>query len=222
MCGIIGYIGDQDCADLILDGLKRLEYRGYDSAGIAVLVDGDFQVRRAAGKLNRLARSLAQEPLAGTLGLGHTRWATHGPPTKENAHPHRAGDVVLTHNGIIENHMELKEELQREGHTFGSDTDTEIVAHLVSRERQKGLPLEAAVRAALAQVEGAYAIAVMDRSDPETIVAAKNASPLVVGLGEGENFLPVAADRPVHKGRGTLFDLAERRSVLQLGLGLAM
>ncbi|MFT5430115.1 MAG: glucosamine--fructose-6-phosphate aminotransferase (isomerizing) [Myxococcota bacterium] len=194
MCGIIGYIGHQDCAGLILDGLRRLEYRGYDSAGIAVLSGGDFDIRRAAGKLKHLAGALAKEPLTGTIGLGHTRWATHGPPTEQNAHPHRAGDVVLIHNGIIENHMSLKRELEAAGSTFSSQTDTEIVAHLVARERNKGLALPEAVRVALRHVKGAYAIAVIDRRDPETIVAAKNASPLVVGLGDGENF--IASDIP--------------------------
>ncbi len=179
---------------MILDGLKRLEYRGYDSAGIAVLSGEEFEIRRAAGKLDRLAATLASEPLSGSLGIGHTRWATHGPPTELNAHPHRAGDVVVVHNGIIENHRALKQEMSAEGRAFESDTDTEIIAHLVARERDKGLPLPEAVRAALGQVHGAYAIAVLDRSQPDMIVAAKNASPLVVGLGDGENFL--ASDIP--------------------------
>jgi glucosamine--fructose-6-phosphate aminotransferase (isomerizing) len=194
MCGIIGYIGERECSHLILEGLRRLEYRGYDSAGIAVISDGDFDIRRAAGKLDRLATSLAGEPLHGTVGIGHTRWATHGAPTEQNAHPHRAGDIVVVHNGIIENHRELRRELIASGHEFLSETDTEIVAHLVRRERAAGLDLRASVRAALKHVEGAYAIAVMDCQHPDTIVAAKNASPLVVGLGENENF--IASDIP--------------------------
>ncbi|MBT9560021.1 MAG: glutamine--fructose-6-phosphate transaminase (isomerizing) [Myxococcales bacterium] len=194
MCGIIGYIGTEDCANLILEGLRRLEYRGYDSAGIAIITDGRFEIRRAAGKLDRLAEALRGEPVSGTIGIGHTRWATHGPPTELNAHPHRAGDVVVVHNGIIENHRVLKAELLAEGHTFSSETDTEIVAHLVSRERGRGHGLVEAVRLALLQVHGAYAIAALDRTDPETLVAAKNASPLVVGLGDGANYL--ASDIP--------------------------
>jgi glucosamine--fructose-6-phosphate aminotransferase (isomerizing) len=222
MCGIIGYIGHQDCAELILDGLRRLEYRGYDSAGIAVLSGGDFDIRRAAGKLKYLAGALAKEPLTGTIGLGHTRWATHGPPTKQNAHPHRAEDVVLIHNGIIENHMSLKRELVAGGATFTSQTDTEIVAHLVARERNKGLALPEAVRAALRHVKGAYAIAVLDRRDPETIVAAKNASPLVVGLGEGENFL--ASDIPAilsHTRRVVFMDEGQMAVLTRSGVAFS-
>ena len=187
-------MGPRECSGLILEGLRRLEYRGYDSAGIAVVSGADFAIRRAAGKLNRLAEVLRESPLEGTTGLGHTRWATHGAPTEHNAHPHRAGSVVLVHNGIIENHLDLRHELEAEGHEFASETDTEIVAHLVSRERKRGLALPEAVRMALGHVRGAYAIAVVDWEQPDTIVAAKNASPLVIGLGEGETFL--ASDIP--------------------------
>ena len=194
MCGIIGYVGPRQSAGLIIDGLKRLEYRGYDSAGIAVIQNGDFAIRRAAGKLDRLATSLAAEPLAGTTGIGHTRWATHGGPTENNAHPHRAERIVVVHNGIIENHLELKAELIAQGHVFSSETDTEILAHLVARERKRGRALIEAVQQSLSLVRGAYAIAVLDCDDPETIIAAKNASPLVIGLGDGENFL--ASDTP--------------------------
>jgi len=194
MCGIIGYVGPNNCTQLILDGLRRLEYRGYDSAGIALIADDDLHIRRAAGKLERLAENLRAAPLEGTTGVGHTRWATHGAPTEENAHPHRAGDVVVVHNGIIENHKELKDELKSDALPFTSETDTEIIAHLIHRERAKGLDLPEAVRSALSEVRGAYAIAVLDRTDPDRIIAAKNASPLVVGLGDGENFL--ASDIP--------------------------
>jgi glucosamine--fructose-6-phosphate aminotransferase (isomerizing) len=177
-----------------LDGLRRLEYRGYDSAGIAVVQDGQVTIRREAGKLDRLAQNLAKHPIQGSLGIGHTRWATHGAPTEENAHPHSFEKIVVVHNGIIENHLELKAQLLEEGHTFSSETDTEIIAHLVARERQKGLELPEAVRCALQSVHGAYAIAVLDETIPDLIVAAKNASPLVVGLGDEENFL--ASDIP--------------------------
>ena len=210
MCGILGYVGPQQCADLILDGLRRLEYRGYDSAGIAVHQNGDFSIRRAAGKLKRLADSLRAEPLLGITGIGHTRWATHGAPTENNAHPHRSGDVVVVHNGIIENHRELKREMAEEGRVFTSETDTEIVAHLIARERERGLALPEAVRTALSQVIGAYAIAVLDRAHPDTVIAAKNASPLVIGLGEGENFL--ASDIPAileHTRRMVFLDEGE-------------
>ena len=210
MCGIIGYVGPRQCAELIIDGLRRLEYRGYDSAGIAVLKDGVLETRRAAGKLDRLASALAVEPLAGTTGIGHTRWATHGAPTEQNAHPHRAGGVVVVHNGIIENHLELKHALIAEGRQFTSETDTEIVAHLVCRERERGLALPEAVRQALTHVHGAYAIAVLDEATPDMVVAAKNASPLVVGLGDGENFL--ASDIPAilaHTRRMVFLDEGE-------------
>ncbi|HIA02886.1 MAG TPA: glutamine--fructose-6-phosphate transaminase (isomerizing) [Myxococcales bacterium] len=194
MCGIIGYVGPRQCAQLILDGLRRLEYRGYDSAGVAVIQDGEVTIRREAGKLDRLAQNLAKHPISGSLGIGHTRWATHGAPTEANAHPHSYQNTVVVHNGIIENHLEIKAQLVEEGHVFTSETDTEIIAHLVARERSKGLELPEAVRAALTLVHGAYAIAVLDQTVPDLIVAAKNASPLVVGLGEDENFL--ASDIP--------------------------
>ena len=194
MCGIIGYVGPRECAGLILDGLRRLEYRGYDSAGIAVLADGELTIRRAAGKLDRLAATLVNEPLNGSLGIGHTRWATHGAPTEANAHPHRSGDVVVVHNGIIENHNDLRRELSAQGREFTSETDTEIIAHLVAREKEAGASLTDAVRQALSHVHGAYAIAVLDQTRPGALVAAKNASPLVIGVGEGETFL--ASDVP--------------------------
>jgi glucosamine--fructose-6-phosphate aminotransferase (isomerizing) len=194
MCGIVGYVGPQDCADLLVDGLRRLEYRGYDSAGLAVHDGSKIGVVRAVGKLSNLVGALRAEPLRGSLGIGHTRWATHGRPTEHNAHPHVAGDVALVHNGIIENHLELRRELVAEGVRFTSDTDTEIVAHLVHRESRPGVDLLGAVRAALARVRGSYAVAVMQKSDTQRIVIAKNASPLVVGFGEGEMYC--ASDIP--------------------------
>jgi glucosamine--fructose-6-phosphate aminotransferase (isomerizing) len=194
MCGIVGYVGPQSCADLLVDGLRRLEYRGYDSAGLAVYDGTKVNVVRSVGKLGNLVKALRETPLEGTLGIGHTRWATHGRPTEVNAHPHVAGDIAIVHNGIIENHLELKRELGSEGVKFSSDTDTEIVAHLIDRERRAGNDLLESVRRALGRVHGAYAVAVLDRAAPDRLVVAKNASPLVIGLGEGETF--AASDIP--------------------------
>jgi len=187
MCGIVGYVGSKKAAPILLDGLRRLEYRGYDSAGLAVHDGGQIEIVRAAGKLENLARALEQRAVDGTTGLGHTRWATHGRPSEQNAHPHAAGEVAVVHNGIIENFLELKQELQAGGVRFTSDTDTEIVAHLINRALGAGAPsLFAAMRVALGQVRGAYALAAVCRREPGRIVIAKNASPLVVGLGDGE------------------------------------
>jgi glucosamine--fructose-6-phosphate aminotransferase (isomerizing) len=195
MCGIVGYGGPRQCVDLIVDGLRKLEYRGYDSAGVAVVGPSGLVVRRAKGKLQNLVKILRDGPLPGTTGIGHTRWATHGRPSDENAHPHSYGGVAVVHNGIIENHLELKASLAARGHRFSSETDTEIFAHLIASALEAGArDLEAAVRAALAQVKGTYAIAVVSQRRPGEIVAAKNASPLVVGYGKGESFL--ASDVP--------------------------
>src|SRR6266487_6464467 len=200
MCGIVGYIGTRKAVPIILDGLKRLEYRGYDSAGIAVVGDdGELTVRRASGKLRNLEDAVRMSPLEGTYGIGHTRWATHGRPTEENAHPHRdcTGQIVVVHNGIIENYLELKEQLQGEGHKFVTETDTEIVAHLVEKNMQgpEGkVPLEEAVRISLRQVRGIYALVFLSTSDPNKIVAARCGPPAVIGLGDGEYF--VASDIP--------------------------
>jgi len=195
MCGIVGYIGERKSASLLLDGLKKLEYRGYDSAGIALLdEDGEIQTRRTEGKLSRLVDEVKVNPCDGTLGIGHTRWATHGKPSESNAHPHRSGPVVVVHNGIIENYLELRDHLQAKGRSFLSETDTEIIAHLIDLSRGDGTPLEEAVRMALAQVKGSYAIAVISQDDPSRLIAAKKASPLVVGIGESERF--VASDIP--------------------------
>jgi glucosamine--fructose-6-phosphate aminotransferase (isomerizing) len=193
MCGIVGYIGTQDATQVIFAGLQKLEYRGYDSAGIATL-DADLQIRRAEGKLVNLQAVLQQSPLSGSLGIGHTRWATHGRPSEANAHPHRAGGIVVVHNGIIENYLPLKEKLRGLGHQFNSETDTEIIAHLIEQHYKDGNGFEAAVRSALQEVRGAYGVAVICADEPDIMIAAKLGSPLVVGQGEGEYF--VASDIP--------------------------
>ena len=195
MCGIIGYIGAKPVVPVILDGLRRLEYRGYDSAGVAVVHNGKIEVRRSAGKLINLENSIQAQPLAGVYGLGHTRWATHGRPTEENAHPHRSGSgrIVVVHNGIIENYLEIKRELIAEGHRFQSETDTEVVAHLVEKEwRDDGL--ENAVLRAMQRVRGLFALVLLSVDDPEKLVTVRNGPPIVVGIGDGEYF--VASDVP--------------------------
>ncbi len=195
MCGIVGYIGPRKAVPIILDGLKRLEYRGYDSAGIAVLEDGgELSVRRAQGKLRNLEDVLRLNPVEGSYGIGHTRWATHGRPTEENAHPHRDchGDIVVVHNGIVENYLALKHQLQSEGHHFCTETDTEVIAHLI--EKLYDGNLENAVRDAVRQLTGVFALSVISRKDPHKIVAARSGPPVVVGLGDGEYF--VASDVP--------------------------
>src|SRR6266852_2762013 len=197
MCGIVGYIGPKKVGPIIIEGLRKLEYRGYDSAGIAVVPQsGKLEIRRAPGKLRNLEEVIAKSPLDGTYGIGHTRWATHGRPTEENAHPHRdcTGKIVVVHNGIIENYLELKEKLQKEGHSFATETDTEIVAHLVEKNSQNGVPLEEAVRRSLKELRGIYALVFLSAKDPKKIVAARMGPPSVIGLGEGEYF--VASDIP--------------------------
>src|SRR5438105_13540845 len=195
MCGIVGYVGAQRAVPIILDGLKRLEYRGYDSAGLAVYCD-DHQlgIRRASGKLRNLEDVLKLSPVDGNYGIGHTRWATHGRPTEENAHPHRDchGDIVVVHNGIVENYLALKHQLITEGHKFCTETDTEVIAHLV--EKYYDGNLENAVRDAVRQLTGVFALSVISRKDPNKIVAARSGPPVVVGLGDGEYF--VASDVP--------------------------
>ena len=194
MCGIVGYVGDEQAAPILLDGLRRLEYRGYDSAGVAVHDNGSIALVRAVGKLHNLEKALAENPLRGTVGVGHTRWATHGRPSEVNAHPHVAGPIAVVHNGIIENHLGLRQELEADGFGMSSDTDTEIVAHLVHRETKAGHDLLTAVRRALGQVEGAYAIAVLSSEQVDRIIVAKNASPLVLGVSEGATYC--ASDIP--------------------------
>src|ERR1700747_1070972 len=195
MCGIVGYIGPKKVVPVVIEGLRKLEYRGYDSAGIAVVKNGNLEVRRAPGKLRNLEEALQKSPIEGTYGIGHTRWATHGRPTEENAHPHRdcTGQIVVVHNGIIENYLELKEQLQREGHKFVTETDTEIVAHLVEKNA-KNAPLEEAVRRSLKELRGIYSLVFMSAKDPHKIVAARMGPPSVIGLGDGEFF--VASDIP--------------------------
>jgi glutamine---fructose-6-phosphate transaminase (isomerizing) len=197
MCGIVGYIGDKNAVDIVLEGLRRLEYRGYDSAGIAVVGAEGLQIRRAAGRIKNLEALLREKPIEGRIGLGHTRWATHGRPTDENAHPHTdgSGDLVVVHNGIIENYLPIKERLQAEGHVFKSETDTEVIAHLVERHLKDTPRLDEAVRRALRELRGSYAIVVLQRQMPDRLVAAKlGAGSVVVGLGENEVFL--ASDIP--------------------------
>ena len=194
MCGIVGYIGRRDAAPLILESLRKLEYRGYDSAGIAVLHDGEVTIRRCEGKLSNLATMLGRQPMAGPVGIGHTRWATHGRPSETNAHPHRAGDVVVVHNGIIENYLELKDQLTKRGRHFSSETDSEIVAHLVSEKIEKGVDFLDAVRRTLREIRGSYALLFLNRRDPQRLIVAKNSTPIVIGWGEGETF--IASDIP--------------------------
>jgi glutamine---fructose-6-phosphate transaminase (isomerizing) len=195
MCGIVGYIGPKKVVPVVIEGLRKLEYRGYDSAGIAVVNGSKLEVRRAPGKLRNLEEALQKSPIEGTYGIGHTRWATHGRPTEENAHPHRdcTGQIVVVHNGIIENYLELKQQLQREGHKFVTETDTEIVAHLVEKNA-KNAPLEEAVRRSLKELRGIYSLVFMSAKDPHKIVAARMGPPSVIGLGDGEFF--VASDIP--------------------------
>ena len=199
MCGIVGYVGPKPVLPVLMEGLHRLEYRGYDSAGIALVRNGELQIRRSAGKLANLEEVLSRDPIEGQFGIGHTRWATHGRPTEENAHPHRdcKNRVVVVHNGIIENYLELKRELKAAGHKFVTETDTEVVAHLV--ETESGADgLAAAVRRALARVRGLFALVLISADDPDTIVAVRNGPPVVVGLGDGEFF--VASDIPAILG----------------------
>ncbi len=181
MCGIVGYVGKQDAVPILLEGLKRLEYRGYDSAGVAVLRDGKIEVRRSVGKLANLEKALAGKVVRGPVGIGHTRWATHGKPSEQNAHPHRSHGCVLVHNGIIENYLPLKQQLQKEGYRFESETDTEVVAHLIGRQLKQGRGLADAVRAATKEIRGSYAIAAICESESGTLVAARSGCPLVMG-----------------------------------------
>src|SRR5687768_3704187 len=208
MCGIIGYIGSKDVVPVLIEGLRKLEYRGYDSAGVAVVSDGVVNLRRSAGKLSNLEQVIGSDPITGDYGVGHTRWATHGRPTEENAHPHRdcTGKIVVVHNGIIENYLDLKLELQSQGHKFVTETDTEIVAHLVERE-MKADGLENAVRRALLLMRGLFALVLISADDPEKIVAVRNGPPIVIGLGDQEFF--VASDIPAI--------LAHTRDVVFLG-----
>ncbi|HWC19724.1 MAG TPA: glutamine--fructose-6-phosphate transaminase (isomerizing), partial [Terriglobales bacterium] len=212
MCGIVGYVGQKSVVPVIIEGLRKLEYRGYDSAGIAVAGNGDgLQVRRAEGKLRNLEDVIRHKPLEGSYGIGHTRWATHGRPTEENAHPHRdcTGRVVVVHNGIVENYLSLKKRLIEEGHKFSTETDTEVIAHLIENVFNSAngnrSSLEDAVRKTVKQLTGVFALVVISADDPNKIVAARNGPPAVVGLGQNEYF--VASDIPaiLHHTRDLFF-----------------
>jgi glucosamine--fructose-6-phosphate aminotransferase (isomerizing) len=194
MCGIVGYTGTHAATPIILDGLKKLEYRGYDSAGICTISGGQSATLRSEGKLANLERLVAGHPLAGTIGIGHTRWATHGRPSETNAHPHQAGPVVVVHNGIIENYLSLREQLKAQGHVFRSETDTEVISHLIHNRLSECGDFEQATRTALAELRGAYAVCILCETEPGTLIAAKLGSPMVVGLGSGEFF--IASDIP--------------------------
>jgi glucosamine--fructose-6-phosphate aminotransferase (isomerizing) len=194
MCGIVGYVGPREASPILVAGLRKLEYRGYDSAGLATINGRGIDVRRCVGKLDNLERLLREQPLNGHPGIGHTRWATHGRPSEQNAHPHRAGKVVLIHNGIIENYLALRAALQGRGRTFSSETDTEVISHLIDEEVQQGAGIADATRRAIAKLEGSYALVVLSENEPDRLIAAKSATPIVLGLGEGENF--VASDIP--------------------------
>ena len=188
MCGIIGTIGRVDAPLILLDGLKRLEYRGYDSAGIATLVDGGIERRRAEGKIANLESLIDLEPLSGTIGIGHTRWATHGSPTEVNAHPHADDRVVLVHNGIIENFQELRAELAKAGHNFESDTDTEAIAALLTQRIETGASPREAVAETLPRLQGAFALAIVFAGEHDLMIGARRGSPLAIGYGDGEMF----------------------------------
>jgi len=215
MCGIVGYVGPKKVVPVIIEGLRRLEYRGYDSAGIAVGSPGSptLEVRRAPGKLANLEEVLRQNPVEGTFGIGHTRWATHGRPTEENAHPHRdcSGRIVVVHNGIVENYLELKRELTEQGHKFVTETDTEVIAHLIEQIQNDAassgqpIPLEAAVRLAVKRLTGAFALGILSAVEPDKIIAARSGPPVVIGVGEGESF--IASDVPgiLHHTRNIYF-----------------
>ena len=196
MCGIVGYVGDKNCLPTLIDGLRRLEYRGYDSAGVALGVGEKLQLVKAKGKLSNLESELSSTNLSANIGIGHTRWATHGVPSKENAHPHTccASNIAVVHNGILENYLELKMELEEAGHRFESETDTEVLAHLIEQNNNNGSDFVEAVEKSLGRIKGSYAIGVINMNDPDMIVAAKKDSPLVIGYGEGENYL--ASDIP--------------------------
>jgi glucosamine--fructose-6-phosphate aminotransferase (isomerizing) len=215
MCGIIGYVGKKAAAPILLEALRRLEYRGYDSAGVAVLQDGSLVVRKKKGKIDEgLARALLPDPLTGQLGIGHTRWATHGPPSDENCHPHldQSGRIAVVHNGVVENYDRLKDKLLKAGHTFRSETDTEVLAHLIGEHYEKlrgkkseANPLTAAVCAALHEVIGTYGLAVISADHPDTIIGARRGSPLIIGIGDGENFLASDANAIVAHTRQVVY-----------------
>jgi glucosamine--fructose-6-phosphate aminotransferase (isomerizing) len=222
MCGIIGYVGPREAPPILLGGLSRLEYRGYDSAGIATLTpSGHMEIRRAVGKLANLRHTLDESPLSGCIGIGHTRWATHGRPSESNAHPHKAGPVAVIHNGIIENYVELRAALITRNHKLRSETDTELISHLIEEQLKQAKGLTEAVRAAVRELRGSFSIVVLSETDPGTLVAAKTATPLVLGLGEGENF--VASDIPAmleHTRRALIMEDGELAELTASGIRL--
>ncbi|MEY2764033.1 MAG: hypothetical protein RLZZ205_457, partial [Bacteroidota bacterium] len=200
MCGIVGYLGDRQAYDILIKGLKRLEYRGYDSAGVAMIDEGNFRLFKCKGKVSDLEDNVGANVKTGNVGIGHTRWATHGPPNDVNAHPHLSNDssLVLIHNGIIENYASLKAELINRGHTFKSDTDTEVLVHFIEDIRDKtGANLFDAVRIALSEVIGAYAIVILDKSNPNQMIAARKSSPLVIGVGKDNEFFIASDATPI-------------------------
>ncbi|PKO01728.1 MAG: glutamine--fructose-6-phosphate transaminase (isomerizing) [Chloroflexi bacterium HGW-Chloroflexi-5] len=226
MCGIVGYIGDQNATPIVLTGLKKLEYRGYDSAGLAVITNGHIEVRRDAGKLANLELLVQNQPIVGKIGIGHTRWATHGEPTARNAHPHLSttGEVVVVHNGIVENYIELKEELVQKGINFQSDTDTETIVHLIDLYLKSGQNLETAVRTTLSRLKGAHGVVVMSTLEKDKIIAARigNAGGVVLGLGEGENF--IASDIPAileHTRRLIFLESRQMAIVMREGIEIS-
>ncbi|TXI80244.1 MAG: glutamine--fructose-6-phosphate transaminase (isomerizing) [Flavobacteriales bacterium] len=223
MCGIVAYLGDKQAYPILINGLRRLEYRGYDSAGIALLANNELAIHKCKGKVSDLEAFIGERSTSATLGIGHTRWATHGPPNDTNAHPHRStsGDLALIHNGIIENYAPLKEELVHRGHVFHSDTDTEVLVHLIDDiQRSEGVDLGEAVRLALANVVGAYAIVVLDRKAPDVMVAARKSSPLVIGLGDREFFCASDATPIVEHTKNVVYLEDGEIAVMDRGQGL--
>ncbi|HZG52360.1 MAG TPA: class II glutamine amidotransferase, partial [Pyrinomonadaceae bacterium] len=212
MCGIVGYVGNKQVVPVIIDGLRKLEYRGYDSAGIAVVDESHtLDIRRAEGKLRNLEEAIRLKPLDGTYGIGHTRWATHGRPTEENAHPHRdcTGRVVVVHNGIIENYLQLKERLRKTDHNFVTETDTEVIAHLIEEYLREEEKLEIAVQRAVRDLRGIFALSIISVDEPDLIIAVRQGPPVVIGLGDGEYF--VASDiPPILQHTRDVFYLGER------------
>lgn len=205
MCGIIGYIGDKNPKGILLDGLKRLEYRGYDSAGIAVLEGDEIEVFRCEGRIEGLEKRLTDAEFKGSMGIGHTRWATHGAPTERNAHPHQVGAITLVHNGIIENYLEHREQLQKAGRTIQSDTDSEIVAHLFDIETSQGKSLVQALKAVLPRLRGSYAFVVLSKNEPDTILGVRNGAPLLVGVGDRENFIASDVQAILHRTKKVIY-----------------
>ncbi|HDD35229.1 MAG TPA: glutamine--fructose-6-phosphate transaminase (isomerizing) [Candidatus Desulfofervidus auxilii] len=215
MCGIVGYIGEKNCPFLLLDALKRLEYRGYDSAGIAIIDNGKISSRRVQGKLNGLDTLLREKPLKGTVGIGHTRWATHGVPSENNAHPHIAGPIAVVHNGIIENYLSLRKELEKKGIRFSSQTDTEVIAQLIALYFKKDIPFEEAVKLAIKRLKGSFALAILCAREPDKIIGVRKESPLIIGLGEGENFLASDAPALLPYTKRVIFMNDEEMAILQ-------